>query len=159
MLKNKTYQCIFIYLGYFFCIQVRGLKQEDRSDSVIKITRFGEGGWRHSSTQPNEWRAIKVALLSAGASFFTWLPFIITSYLYLTCPATCTCMLNRLKLISTMPILVFVNSFLNPLIYAWWHSGFRRSIKKACGVRKKKPTRETNNHQVYTIKIKNFDES
>lgn len=57
-----------------------------------------------------------------------------------------------------MPILVIVNSFLNPLIYAWWHKGFRRSIKKSWGIKNKKPTRETNNHEVYTIKIKNFDE-
>lgn len=137
---------------------MRKLNQEDRSDSVIKITRFGLEGSRHSSVQLNEWRAIKVALLTAGASFFTWLPFITTSYLYLTCPETCTCKLNRLKLISTMPILVIVNSFLNPLIYAWWHKGFRRSIKKSWGIKNKKPTRETNNHEVYTIKIKNFDE-
>lgn len=49
----------------------------------------------------------------------------------------------ELAIASPLAILGFANSLTNPVIYAWWHNGFRESAKAIfCGAacRKKRPT-------------------
>lgn len=81
-----------------------------------------------SSRQPSKWKAIKVVMFTTGAFIITWVPYFIASTLYVYCdhennPQFC----NGLKtaIASPLAILGFANSLLNPIIYAWWHTGFR----------------------------------
>lgn len=60
-------------------------------------------------------------------------PFFIVSTLYVYCdhennPNYC----NGLKyaILNPLAILGFANSLLNPIIYAWWHNGFRTNVTR-----------------------------
>lgn len=81
---------------------------------------------------PNKWRAIIVVMLTTGSFIFTWMPYFITVIFYVLCQEKLTntkCMHLRMLLAGPLGALAFLNSILNPLIYAWWHKGFQKSIK------------------------------
>lgn len=78
-------------------------------------------------------QATKVVLFTTGSFFFTWTPWFIASVMYVFCnPRDTPIYCNELKIIieSFLCLLGFANSLLNPIIYAWWHNGFRRSTAK-----------------------------
>lgn len=82
--------------------------------------------------EPNKWRAIIVVMLTSGSFIFTWMPFFITVIFYVFCQEKLTnpqCMHLRIMLSGPIATLAFLNSILNPLIYAWWHKGFQRSMR------------------------------
>lgn len=84
-------------------------------------------------TEPSKWKATKVVLFTTGSFFFTWTPWFIASVMYVFCkPQDTPIYCNELKIIieSFLCLLGFANSLLNPMIYAWWHNGFRRSTAK-----------------------------
>lgn len=81
-----------------------------------------------SDPEQAKWRAIKIVVLTSGTMAITMLPYFIVSLMYLYCdPANNPDYCDVLKeaIASPLTILVFANSGLNPIIYAWWHSGFR----------------------------------
>lgn len=81
---------------------------------------------------PNKWRAIIIVMLTSGSFIFTWMPFFITAIFFVFCQEKLTnpkCMHLRMMLSGPIATLAFLNSILNPLIYAWWHKGFQRSIR------------------------------
>ncbi|CAH0728529.1 unnamed protein product, partial [Brenthis ino] len=81
---------------------------------------------------PNKWRAIIIVMLTSGSFIFTWMPFFITVIFYVFCQEKLTnpkCIRFRMMLGGPIATLAFLNSILNPLIYAWWHKGFQRSIR------------------------------
>lgn len=83
--------------------------------------------------QPSKWKAIKVVMLTTGSFFFTWMPYFVASTWYVYCDPQSTpdlCNGLRIAIASPLAILGFANSLLNPIIYAWWHNGFRNSTKK-----------------------------
>ncbi|KAJ8924228.1 hypothetical protein NQ315_007019 [Exocentrus adspersus] len=87
-----------------------------------------------SVKSPNKWKAIKVVLFTTGSFLITWSPYFIASVIYVfSCDiddATKKCKTIRTLIASPLAILGFMNSFLNPIIYAWWHKGFRTFFKK-----------------------------
>ncbi|XP_062538231.1 5-hydroxytryptamine receptor 1A-like [Armigeres subalbatus] len=88
---------------------------------------------RGSGKHPTKWKAIKVVMLTTGCFVVTWLPYFIASTMYVLCnPDTNPDLCRGLQfaIASPLAILGFFNSLLNPLIYAWWHNGFRTSMKK-----------------------------
>jgi hypothetical protein len=62
----------------------------------------------------------------------TWIPYFIASTMHVFCEKRATdentCKSLRLAIASPLAILGFLNSLLNPLIYAWWHKGFRAFV-------------------------------
>ena len=71
--------------------------------------------------------------LTTGCFIITWVPFLIASNWYFYCDPSETpdlCDNLRVAIAAPLSILGFANSFCNPIIYAWWHTGFRESIKK-----------------------------
>lgn len=83
--------------------------------------------------EPSKWWAIKIVLCTTGSFFFTWMPFLIVSVMYVFCdhqrnPEYCSDLNNLLM--SPLTILGILNSVLNPIIYAWCHNGFRKSTKR-----------------------------
>lgn len=85
---------------------------------------------------PTKWKAIKVVFFTTGSFVCTWLPYFVACSIYVFCDFQATpqrCQRLKFAIASPLAILGFLNSLLNPLIYAWWHNGFRKSIKKLCG--------------------------
>lgn len=86
-----------------------------------------------SVNSPKKWKAIKVVLFTTGSFAFTWGPYFVVSIMYaFQCDKhneTPYCSRIRILLASPLAILGFLNSFLNPIIYAWWHNGFRKFVK------------------------------
>ncbi|KAL7020009.1 hypothetical protein ACKWTF_011342 [Chironomus riparius] len=83
--------------------------------------------------QPSRWKAIKIVMFTTGSFVITWVPYFIVSTMYVYCdhennPSFC----NGLKyaIASPLAILGFANSLLNPIIYAWWHNGFRTNVTR-----------------------------
>ncbi|XP_058129567.1 glucose-dependent insulinotropic receptor-like [Anopheles ziemanni] len=87
----------------------------------------------NASKSPTKWKAIKVVMFTTGSFVVTWVPYFIASLMYVACdPATNESLCRGLQfaIASPLAILGFANSLLNPIIYAWWHNGFRSSMKK-----------------------------
>ncbi|XP_076338753.1 glucose-dependent insulinotropic receptor-like isoform X2 [Tachypleus tridentatus] len=81
-----------------------------------------------------KWKAIKVVLLTLGAFVLSWFPYFIASLVYVSRPS----LKLAVTIASVLAMLGFLNSFLNPLIYAWWHRGLRKFITEDCFFCKKK---------------------
>ncbi|KAH9636429.1 hypothetical protein HF086_006244 [Spodoptera exigua] len=82
--------------------------------------------------EPNKWRAITIVMLTSGSFVITWMPFFICVTVFVFCEDKLTnprCMYIRTLLGGPLATLAFLNSILNPLIYAWWHKGFQESVK------------------------------
>uniref|UniRef100_A0A182RTG8 G_PROTEIN_RECEP_F1_2 domain-containing protein n=1 Tax=Anopheles funestus TaxID=62324 RepID=A0A182RTG8_ANOFN len=89
-----------------------------------------------SSKSPTKWKAIKVVMFTTGSFIVTWVPYFIASLMYVGCdPATNgeLCRSLQFAIASPLAILGFANSLLNPIIYAWWHNGFRAAMKRLAG--------------------------
>lgn len=86
----------------------------------------------HKPKHPNKFRAITVVMLTSGSFLMTWLPFFIVIIFFVLCEEKLTnpnCLRYRTLLRGPLTSLAFFNSILNPLIYAWWHRGFQRTVK------------------------------
>lgn len=87
--------------------------------------------YKDKRKRPNKWRAITVVMLTSGSFVCTWVPFFIIVIFYVLCEDKLTnpqCVHYRTLQSGPMAILAFFNSILNPLIYAWWHKGFQRTM-------------------------------
>lgn len=86
------------------------------------------------NANPNKWKAVKVVVFTMGSFIITWTPYYIACIIYtMKCEFNSTekeCMNLRNLIASPLAILGFMNSFLNPIIYAWWHKGFRNYLKR-----------------------------
>lgn len=83
--------------------------------------------------EPTKWKAIKIVMFTTGCFIFTWMPCFIAATMQVYCdidkhPSFCTTL--KLEIANRLFILGFANSLLNPIIYAWWHNGFRQSSTK-----------------------------
>ncbi|XP_044746363.1 glucose-dependent insulinotropic receptor-like isoform X2 [Coccinella septempunctata] len=79
------------------------------------------------------WKAAKVVFFSTNNFLFTWFPYIIVSLYYTSVcidDSSKRCRSLSLVLASPLAMLGFVNSLVSPIIYAWWHKGFNRYIKR-----------------------------
>lgn len=86
----------------------------------------------HKAKHPNKFRAITVVMLTSGSFLMTWLPFFIVVIFFVLCEEKLTnpdCLRYRTLLGGPLATLAFFNSILNPLIYAWWHRGFQRTVR------------------------------
>lgn len=82
---------------------------------------------------PSKWKAIKVVMYTTGSFTITWVPYFIAACLFVNCDPNQTpeyCNNLKIAIASPLAILGFMNSLFNPIIYAWWHNGFRQSVKK-----------------------------
>ncbi|XP_049547638.1 5-hydroxytryptamine receptor 1A-like [Anopheles darlingi] len=103
---------------------------------------------------PTKWKAVKVVMFTTGSFVVTWVPYFIASIMFVACnPVTQEelCRGLQFAIASPLAILGFANSLLNPIVYAWWHNGFRESMKKlgarlserlCCGCRRATTTEE-----------------
>lgn len=82
---------------------------------------------------PSKWKAIKIVLFTSASFVITWSPYFIASIVYVyQCQDNDSKRCKNLTIIIASPlaILGFTNSLINPIIYAWWHKGFRTFVQK-----------------------------
>lgn len=87
-------------------------------------------------SQPSKWRAVKVVTLTFGSFVITWGPYFVASLIYAYAADERLCGKLKSLIASPLALLGFLNSVLNPMIYAWWHKGFRKFISQRCGKKK-----------------------
>lgn len=82
--------------------------------------------------KPSKWKAIKVVMFTSGSFVLTWGPYFVASIIYTYCDDQTSKKCKHLSILIASPlaILGFVNSLINPIIYAWWHKGFRTFLQK-----------------------------
>lgn len=96
------------------------------------------------TSEPSKSKAVKIVLLTTGSFIITWVPYFVASFMYVSCDENVTpgrCKSLQVLIASPLAILGFCNSVLNPIIYAWWHRGFRDFVKKMFIKTKQKITR------------------
>ncbi|XP_024944978.1 glucose-dependent insulinotropic receptor isoform X2 [Cephus cinctus] len=111
---------------------------EKNKITEIRITRGGLGAEVQDAkstnqkrrSKPSKVKAVKVVLLTSGSFVVTWMPYFIACCVYVTCDErTQNCGTLKVAIASPLAILGFLNSLLNPIIYAWWHKGFRGFLR------------------------------
>jgi len=116
---------------------VRHVPKDDNNPNNIRIFRGGQNSrernaYNKNQHSPKKSRAIIVVVLTTGSFILTWMPYFVASTMYVFCEKRATdintCKPLRLAIASPLAILGFMNSLLNPLIYAWWHKGFRKFV-------------------------------
>ncbi|EFA07404.2 glucose-dependent insulinotropic receptor [Tribolium castaneum] len=110
----------------------RGRPQNTENNSVGK-NFFAKTKPSTSVKSPSKWRAIKVVLFTTGSFVITWSPYFVASLIYVyQCENIDSKKCKNLRIIIASPlaILGFTNSLINPIIYAWWHKGFRTYVQK-----------------------------
>ncbi|XP_063222013.1 5-hydroxytryptamine receptor 1A-like [Bacillus rossius redtenbacheri] len=84
-------------------------------------------------SSPSKWKAIKVVIFTNGSFILTWVPFFIANLMYVSCEASSTRVENckglQVAIAVPLTMLGLFNSLLNPIIYAWWHNGFREFVR------------------------------
>lgn len=88
----------------------------------------------HNGNSRMKFRSIVVVFLSSICFLLTWGPYMVTGFGYgVFCQKhedNKTCKEMALALSSPLALLGFLNSVLNPIIYAWWHRPFNLAIRK-----------------------------
>jgi len=116
---------------------VHRVPKDDNDPNSIRIFRGGQNSRElnaHNKNQhsPKKSRAIIVVVLTTVSFILTWVPYFVASTVYVFCDKRATdentCKALGLAIASPLAILGFMNSLLNPLIYAWWHKGFRKYV-------------------------------
>ncbi|KAJ8976336.1 hypothetical protein NQ317_000041 [Molorchus minor] len=111
---------------------------ENPQENKNIFKRFFKKKTSTSVNTPNKWKAIKVVLFTTSSFIITWCPYFITSLIYVhscdTDNTTKKCKTMRLLIASPLAILGFMNSLMNPIIYAWWHKGFRSFVKQKLNI-------------------------
>lgn len=116
---------------------IRHIPKDDDNPNTMRIFRGGQSSKENNEDNrkqrsPKKSRAIMVVVLTTGSFIVTWIPYFIASTMYVFCEKQATnentCKSLRLAIASPLAILGFLNSLLNPLIYAWWHRGFRTFV-------------------------------
>ncbi|XP_037963306.2 5-hydroxytryptamine receptor 1A isoform X1 [Plutella xylostella] len=95
-----------------------------------RVTKKLNGDYK--SKEPRKLRAVAIVMLTSGSFIITWLPFFIVVCFYVFCTnkiGNLECISLNALLRGPLATLAFLNSILNPLIYAWWHRGFKSALK------------------------------
>lgn len=98
---------------------------------VRRVTKSTQGP---SGASRMKFKSIIIVFLSSICFLITWGPYMVTGFSYAVfCQPLGdneTCKEMALALTSPLALLGFLNSVLNPLIYAWWHRPFNMAIRK-----------------------------
>lgn len=95
---------------------------------------------------PSKWKAIKVVMFTTGSFLITWGPYFVACLIYSYCEdfESPRCTTLSFLIASPLAILGFFNSLINPIIYAWWHQGFKTFVTSKFNSFRKKRARTSN---------------
>ncbi|XP_049850556.1 glucose-dependent insulinotropic receptor-like [Schistocerca gregaria] len=96
----------------------------------MRIFRGGMSTQMEPKSKPKKAKAVKVVLFTTGSFVITWVPYFVACVMYLLCKDEKTCKTLSVIIAAPLAILGFLNSLINPVIYAWWHNGFRTFLRK-----------------------------
>lgn len=122
----------------------RSLNASTQENSTCESTKEGksvfyisfkdsQGALSQEKGCNNTRRAAKIIFFTAGGFMITWFPYYILALMYLFCdPNQNQVKCQRLLYVTYYPLTIvgLLNCCLNPMIYAWWNKGFRKSVKK-----------------------------
>lgn len=116
---------------------LESIAQDQRADQNVFTISNSTALHRTRNTkvqvvQPSKWKAVKVVTFTFGSFVITWGPYFVASLLYAYSSDEKLCQKLKSLIASPLAILGFLNSVLNPIIYAWWHKGFRKFIWQRC---------------------------
>lgn len=107
------------------------LVDNGKRSEVFKISKPPAS---RTNTTLNKWKTVNVVIFITGSFVITWMPYLTSCVVYIikcesiSIEKQCTSL--RELIAGPLAILGFMNSLLNPLIYAWWHNGFRNYFKR-----------------------------
>lgn len=103
--------------------------QTQRSDSSGRR----KGGCCRPNTHPSKIKAVTTVLLVTLCFLGTWAPYYVAVIMYVKCDIMKNgyeCIPLEVLTLGPLYLLGVCNSLCDPIIYAWRHSGFKRSIKR-----------------------------
>lgn len=99
---------------------------------VRKMSRYYKKG-QMLNNHPNKMKAIKMVLLVTACFVGTWGPYYVAIIVYVKCDILIhgyECIPLEILTLGPLYFLGVCNSLCDPIIYAWWHSGFKHSVRK-----------------------------
>ncbi|XP_073950281.1 uncharacterized protein isoform X3 [Choristoneura fumiferana] len=84
-------------------------------------------------SHPSKLKAVKTVLLVTACFVGTWAPYYVSIIVYVKCDILShgyDCIPIEMLTLGPLYLLGVSNSLCDPLIYAWRHSGFKRTVKK-----------------------------
>lgn len=88
---------------------------------------------RAIESHPSKLKAVKTVLLVTACFVGTWAPYYVSIIVYVKCDILShgyDCIPLEMLTLGPLYLLGVSNSLCDPLIYAWRHSGFKRTVKK-----------------------------
>lgn len=103
-----------------------------RHRKVSKIqTYYGQA--KALNSHPSKLKAVKTVLIVICCFVFTWAPYYVTIIIYVKCDIMrrgYACVPLEVLTLGPLYMLGVCNSLCDPMIYAWRHSGFKRTLRK-----------------------------
>lgn len=99
---------------------------------VSKISTY-YGQAKALNSHPSKLKAVKTVLIVILCFVGTWAPYYITIIIYVKCDIMkrgYACVPLEMLTLGPLFLLGACNSLCDPIIYAWRHSGFKRTMKK-----------------------------
>lgn len=104
----------------------------DRYRKVSKISIY-YGQAKALNSNPSKLKAVKTVLIVILCFLGTWAPYYVTVIIYVKCDILkhgYDCVPLEILTLGPLFLLGVCNSLCDPLIYAWRHSGFKRTLRK-----------------------------
>lgn len=103
-----------------------------RYRKVSKISTY-YGQAKALNAHPSKLKAVKTVLIVICCFVGTWAPYYVTIIIYVNCDILrrgYACVPLEVLTLGPLYLLGVCNSLCDPLIYAWRHSGFKRTLRK-----------------------------
>ncbi|KAG7297840.1 hypothetical protein JYU34_018583 [Plutella xylostella] len=88
---------------------------------------------RAVNSQPSKFKAVKTVIFVTACFVCTWAPYYVSIIVYVNCNILINgyvCIPIETLTLGPLYFLGVCNSLCDPVIYAWWHTGFKKSVKK-----------------------------
>lgn len=99
---------------------------------MVKMSHYCKKA-RAMNSHPSKLKAAKTVLLVTLCFVCTWAPYYVAIILYVNCNIMkngYACIPLETLTLGPLYFLGVSNSLCDPIIYAWWHTGFKRTIRK-----------------------------
>lgn len=104
----------------------------NRYRKVSKISTY-YGQAKALNSHPSKLKAVKTVLIVICCFVGTWAPYYVTIIIYVKCDILrrgYACVPLEVLTLGPLYLLGVCNSLCDPLIYAWRHSGFKRTLRR-----------------------------
>lgn len=106
-------------------------QKETNDNNHFKIANYAKD--KSVNVTPNKMKAIKMVLLITTCFVGTWAPYYVSVIIYVKCNISVhgyDCVPLEILTLGPLYFLCMCNSLCDPIIYAWWHAGFKHSMRK-----------------------------